>query len=844
MTSWKTWAARLMGCAVLAALSGCPFGSSSSDNPVEAAAAVAPAITTAPAPLTVTTGAAASFSVVATGTATLAYQWQRDNVAIAGATAASYTLASTSLADSGAQFRVLVTNSAGTATSASALLTVADVVVAPSITVAPQAVSTLDGTSSTFSVVADGTGPLAYAWQRNGAAIAGADTSSASYTTPALSLADSGAQYRVTVSNAAGSATSAAATLTVNPSPPTITVAPTSVAVAAGQTASFTATVTGSAPLAYQWQRNGVDIIGATATSYTTAATTLADNAGRYRVFVSNGGGNATSAEATLTVSAAVVAPAIATAPQSVTVQEGQSASFTATATGTAPLSFQWLRNGSAVAGATAASHTTAATTVLADNAARYAVRVTNAAGTVTSADAVLTVQAASSPLIGRAWAPGQLLETDDNAVLSSVARLDDAGHATVVFLKSNGTRPVLYATRGTPNAAGVAPTWSTPVAIDLLNGVAMGVPSSNYDFDLAVAPGGNAVALWVITAPCTATTYNTSGTCRYLVTTRYLAATGAWEPLQQVGSFPSTPSMVSINDRGDVSMMVTGWVRSGTNGYSSRAAVAWRPASTGIWRTQNYASVSLSGQRLSLDDNGNLLLVAEAAQNATTDLVAYRGTMADGLGDQQVLDQRGASAGLLAMASGRNGQQVVAWLQSNGTNSRTLFLAASPSPTGAWVVTEKTALPFGALPLMSVNDQGVAYFYDLGSRAVWRWANGSWSDALNVTTANTFGGSQDCTIVRTGDFLCLNPSNGGGTWLTYDATRQVPVQSFNSTNPGPGYVLGVTGINRVSFSTPLLSVSGIGLVTLKNGFDVLPSATLPAGDGRAISNLWGVFLK
>jgi len=88
------------------------------------AAAVAPTITTAPVNQTVTAGQTASFTVVAAGTAPLSYQWQKNGANIAGATAASYTTAVTTTADSGSTFRAVVTNTAGTVTSAAATLTV------------------------------------------------------------------------------------------------------------------------------------------------------------------------------------------------------------------------------------------------------------------------------------------------------------------------------------------------------------------------------------------------------------------------------------------------------------------------------------------------------------------------------------------------------------------------------------------------------------------------------------------------------------------------------------------------------------------------------------------------
>src|SRR5207245_2701363 len=95
----------------------------SATTPAMNAAAMAPTITTPPGNQTVMAGQTASFTVVAAGTAPLSYQWQKNGVSIAGATAASYTTPATTTADSGATFRVVVTNTAGTVTSSAAALT-------------------------------------------------------------------------------------------------------------------------------------------------------------------------------------------------------------------------------------------------------------------------------------------------------------------------------------------------------------------------------------------------------------------------------------------------------------------------------------------------------------------------------------------------------------------------------------------------------------------------------------------------------------------------------------------------------------------------------------------------
>ena len=162
-----------------------------------------------------------------------------------------------------------------------------------------------------------------------------------------------------------------------------------------GQTATFSVTATGTAPLSYQWQKNNANISGATAASYTTPATATTDNGAKFDVIVSNSAGSKTSTMATLTVNAAAVAPTITTQPANQTVTAGQTATFSVTATGTAPLSYQWQKNSTNISGATAASYTTPATAT-ADNGAKFDVIVSNAAGSQTSTMATLTVNAVS----------------------------------------------------------------------------------------------------------------------------------------------------------------------------------------------------------------------------------------------------------------------------------------------------------------------------------------------------------------------------------------------------------------------------------------------------------------
>src|SRR5260221_498732 len=370
-------------------LAGCT-GLVSHNNPSGGTTGV-PQILSQPLSQAVTAGQAATFGVTAGGTSPLSYQWQKNGKNIAGALAASYTTPATTSADNGATFTVIVSNSVGNSTSSGATLTVDAAAVAPTITTQPASQTITAGQTATFTVTASGTAPLSYQWQKNGVNISGA--TGASYTTPVTTTGDSGSTFDVVVSNTKGSMTSSVVTLTVNAAAvaPTITTQPASQTVTAGQTATFTVTASGTAPLSYQWQKNGVNISGATVASYTTPVTTTGDSGSTFDVVVSNTKGSMTSSVVTLTVNAAAVAPTITTQPASQTVTAGQTATFTVTASGTAPLSYQWQKNGVNISGATVASYTTPATTT-GDSGSTFDVVVSNLAGTVDSSTAALTV--------------------------------------------------------------------------------------------------------------------------------------------------------------------------------------------------------------------------------------------------------------------------------------------------------------------------------------------------------------------------------------------------------------------------------------------------------------------
>jgi hypothetical protein len=175
---------------------------------------------------------------------------------------------------------------------------------APHITVQPVSQTVTAGQSTSFSVSAMGSG-VTYQWQKHGGAITGATNSS--YSTPVTTVSDSGSEFTVTASNNFGSVTSNPAFLTVNAaiSAPVISLQPSSQTVTVPNSAVFSAAATGTAPMSYQWRRNGLAISGASGPTYMTPATSTSDNGAAFSVVISNGAGSATSAAATLSVAPA-----------------------------------------------------------------------------------------------------------------------------------------------------------------------------------------------------------------------------------------------------------------------------------------------------------------------------------------------------------------------------------------------------------------------------------------------------------------------------------------------------------------------------------------------------------
>jgi hypothetical protein len=172
---------------------------------------------------------------------------------------------------------------------------------------------------------------------------------------------------------------------------PTITTQPIGQLVTAGGNVTFTVAATGTPPPTYQWRKGGFAINGATNATLIFEGVAATD-AGIYDVIVGNAAGAVTSDAATLSVN---VPPAIATQPVSIGVGVGTGVVFSVGATGTLPLTYQWTKDGTAIAGAT--SSMLSLTDVALSAAGVYRATVTNGAGSATSDPATLVVLEASA---------------------------------------------------------------------------------------------------------------------------------------------------------------------------------------------------------------------------------------------------------------------------------------------------------------------------------------------------------------------------------------------------------------------------------------------------------------
>jgi alpha-tubulin suppressor-like RCC1 family protein len=277
----------------------------------------APKVSKQPQNVTVEEGHPAAFEATASGTPTPSVRWEVSSngggtwSTVAGATANRFEIVSPTTSESGDELRAVFTNGVGSATSKAARLTVQPGPQPPRIIEQPANTTAEEGATAIFAEAATGFPTPAVRWEvstNEGAtwsAVSGAISST-------LSLADvqasqNGYEYRAALENVAGTATSAAATLTVH-SRPVVTEQPLSTTVEVGQPASFEAAATAFPAPTVQWEVSAnaggtwSPVAGASSDQLTVADAQASENGDEYRAVFANVAGKGTSEAATLTV--------------------------------------------------------------------------------------------------------------------------------------------------------------------------------------------------------------------------------------------------------------------------------------------------------------------------------------------------------------------------------------------------------------------------------------------------------------------------------------------------------------------------------------------------------------
>jgi len=354
----------------------------------------APELYNLPLTLVVPSGESLSLYPLIRGTQPMTYQWWKDGVIILDATGSSFGKSNVSAADAG-QYWMTAQNQVGSATSTKVTVLV-DNPVAPSIFGLPDSVVLSYGDYLSLSPNVLGSNPRSYVWKKDGVVVNGSSSSSGSYYKSPVTLTDSG-NYTLTVSNAAGATTSRPVAVSVNPAiAPQILGMPAFITVDTASAFSITPTISGTSPINCTWRKDGVLRSSGSSNSYYKSNVTEAD-AGSYQVVATNIAGVATSSITVVTVNPAE-APKVYNLPAAVLVKYGETMSLSPTVSGTAPLYYQWKKDG--VALTRGQSNNFYVSMVTLADAGVYTLTVTNAVGATTSAGVTVTVLDPVAPSI------------------------------------------------------------------------------------------------------------------------------------------------------------------------------------------------------------------------------------------------------------------------------------------------------------------------------------------------------------------------------------------------------------------------------------------------------------
>jgi hypothetical protein len=405
----------------------------------------------------ITIGDFAEFLVAASGTDPLAYQWY---VGTTGDTSAPIQGATTSILrispPTTTSYWVRISNSCGTAASVTGTVTVfpCDAV---EITSQPASITITRGDQGYLSVDASGTDPKTARWYVGVSGDESQPTNLTAFTIPVSPTETT--SYWALVSNACGTAVSAAATVVVLPacSPAAITASPSSTQITSGASASLSVAATGTGPLSYQWFAGQAGdesspISGATSSTLAVTPQSTTD----YWVEVTNSCGIAVSSTTTVTVVPVCSSPQITAGPLSQSISQGSSIQLFVEATGTAPIAYNWF---SGTAPDTSQPVGSGPSVTVSPNATTsYWVRLSNSCGTVDSDAATVNVALSCvSPTVAAA-SSSVTITAGDSVSLTATA----SGTAPFAFTWYLGTPSDTSQPLGSGASITVSPTASS----------------------------------------------------------------------------------------------------------------------------------------------------------------------------------------------------------------------------------------------------------------------------------------------------------------------------------------------------------------------------------------------
>ncbi|GAC1355906.1 MAG: hypothetical protein NVSMB3_01620 [Acidobacteriaceae bacterium] len=487
-------------------------------------------------------GQTATFVVSATGSGPLTYQWFKNGVAIAGATGSTYATAVTAN-DNGAVYTVAVTNPGGTATSAPYVLTVNK---APAITTPPASQTVSAGQSATFTVAATGTGPLAYQWFQGGVAIAGATSST--YTTPGTMVGNNGSQITVAVTNSVGTVSSAAATLTVNALPATLSFLPVPTQTYGNPAFPVTATSASSGAVTYSVLSGPATISGSTVTSTGTGTVVLGASQAA--------SGNYAATSSTVSFNVVPATPTLNIAPIPTQTFGGGAIPITATSSSNGVITYTVVSGPATVSGSTVTTNGTGTVVLSASQAATGNYTAATPATTsfeVTAAAAALAFAPVPAQTYGSSAFPVSASSASNGAVTYTIL----SGPATisgntvtptgtgVIVVGATQAATANYAAGSSNISVNVGPAQPvlafSPVASQTFGGPAFAVSASSAST--------GAVTYTVVSGPATISgnTVTATGTGTVVLSASQ-AADGNYAAATATTSINVTPASPTLN--------------------------------------------------------------------------------------------------------------------------------------------------------------------------------------------------------------------------------------------------------------------------------------------------------